>query len=78
MVLKLSLSPEAEANLRQRAEFAGVDPETFATRELERIVARPTLDEVLAPLRAEVEASGMSEEELSDLLEEAKHEMRAK
>jgi hypothetical protein len=37
----------------------------------------PALDATLAPLRAEFEASGMSEAELVDLLETAKHQLRA-
>ena len=77
MALKVPLSDDAEARLRERALAAGVDAETYAARVLERELSRPTLDEVLAPLRAEVEATGMTEDELSDLLERAKHEMRA-
>ena len=44
---------------------------------LERAATRPSLDEVLAPLRDEFDRSGMSEEELTDFLEDAKHEARA-
>lgn len=34
------------------------------------------LDEVLRPIREAFDASGMTEDELSDLLEEEKHAMR--
>lgn len=76
MVLNISISPEAEAKLRARAAEAGLDASSYAARVVEKAVSEPTLDEVLAPLRAEVAASGMSDEELDALLEEAKHEMR--
>ena len=77
MVLNVPISAEAEAKLKAKAQAAGVDIATFAARTLERVAARPSLDEVLAPLREEFDRSGMTEEELTDLLEEAKHEMRA-
>lgn len=77
MVLKLPISREAEAKLVARAAAAGVDLTTFATQMLERAAVRPTLDEVLAPLRLEVSQSGMSEAELTEQLEQAKHEARA-
>jgi hypothetical protein len=77
MTLHISISAEAEAQLKARAEAVGMDPEAYATRMLERLLAKLAIDELLAPLRAEVAASGITEDELSDLLERAKHEMRA-
>ena len=77
MVLSIPITPETEAKLKAKAATAGVDLHTYAARTLERIAARPPLDEILAPLRAEVDASGITEEELTDLLETAKHEMRS-
>ncbi len=77
MVLSIPISPDIEAKLKIKAASAGVDIETFAAKTLERVASRPALDELLAPLRAEFESSGMSENELVDLLESAKHEMRA-
>ena len=76
MVLNVPITPETEAKLKAKAASAGVDVQTYAARTLERIAARPPLDDVLAPLRAEFDASGMTEAELTDLLESAKHEMR--
>jgi hypothetical protein len=76
MMLSLSISPEAEAKLKEKAAAAGIDVTTFAARTLEHAATRPSLDEVLAPLRAEFDRSGMSEDELTNLLEQAKHEMR--
>ncbi len=76
MVLQLTLSPEIEAKLAAKAAAEGVDVETFARRAIESAAVKPTLDEILAPLRDEV-ASMWTEEELTQVLEEAKHEMRA-
>jgi hypothetical protein len=77
MVLHVPISAEAEARLHAKAAAAGLDAETFAARALEQVLTRPTLEEILGPLREEFDASGMSEEELVELLETAKHEMRA-
>jgi hypothetical protein len=77
MVLSIPISPEVEEKLKAKAAVAGVDIETFVALALERTALRPALDATLAPLRAEFEASGMSEAELVDLLETAKHELRA-
>jgi hypothetical protein len=77
MVLSIPITAETEAQLKAKAASAGMDVQTYAARTLERIAARPPLDELLAPLRAEFDASGTTEEQLTDLLETAKHEMRA-
>jgi hypothetical protein len=76
MVISISLSPELEDRLKAKAAAAGLDMATFASRTLERVAARPSLDEVLEPLRAEFYRSGMSENELTEFLEQAKHEAR--
>jgi hypothetical protein len=77
MVLNVSISPEIEAKLKAKAAIGGFDVQTFVAVTLERAVSRPDLAEVLAPLRAEFDASGMNEDDLVKLLETAKHEMRA-
>ena len=76
MALTISLSPPVEAKLRKRAADEGKDATTYASQLIEQAVGRSTLDEILAPVRAEFAASGMTEDELGDLLEDAKHEMR--
>lgn len=77
MALLISISPEAEAKLRDRAAAGGELPETVAARLVEEGVRTPSLEEVLAPVWAEFDASGMTDDELTDLLEKARHEMRA-
>jgi len=77
MLLSIPITSETETRLRAKAAAAGMDVQTFAARTLEQVAARPSLEEALAPLRAEFEASGMSEQQLVDILERAKHEDRA-
>ena len=77
MVLSIPISAEAEAKLKAKAQAAGVDIATYAAKTLERVALRPSLDEVLAPLRESFKRSGMTEDQLVELLEEVKHESRA-
>lgn len=77
MVLNITLSKEAETRLKSKALAEGVDLDTFASKELERIASCRSLDEMLAPLRRQVEESGMTEDQLTDFLEDVKHEARA-
>ena len=78
MVLTLSISGEAEAKLRAKAAAAGVDVGTYATRHLEHLASPPkSVAEVSGPIAAAVAGSGMTEDELSALLEEEKHAARA-
>jgi hypothetical protein len=77
MTLHISISKELEDKLRAPAAATGQPVEQVVVRLVEECVDRPSLEEMLAPVRDEFEASGMSEDELTDLLERAKHEMRA-
>jgi len=77
MVLKISISPEAEARLREKAAAAGVDVADYAATQLELMAASPrSLREVSGPVGEGFEQSGMSEDELASFLEKEKHEMR--
>jgi hypothetical protein len=77
MVVKLSISPEAAAVLSAKAAAAGMDVETYAARQLERLAAPPrSLLEISGPAHDEFRASAMTDDQLSDLLEQAKHDAR--
>jgi hypothetical protein len=77
MVLRLNISPRAEAALRRRAAELGVNVETYAERQIERLAAGElTLEELSGPAYEEFLASGMTDDELGQFLEDAKHEMR--
>lgn len=77
MTLEISLTPEAETRLRERAAAAGKHPADLARAIVERDVRRPTLEEISGPIYQEFLRSGMTDDELGDMLEEAKHAMRA-
>jgi len=77
MVLRLSISPEAEARLKAKAAAAGVDMESYASSQLEAFAQRPTLEELSGPIAEAFEETGMTEDELAEFLEQEKHAMRA-
>jgi hypothetical protein len=77
MTVTIQLPLEDEARLAIKAKEAGVDLPTYVERVLKIEAMRPPLDEVLKPVRDAFAESGMSEDELSDLLVRAKKEMRA-
>jgi hypothetical protein len=77
MALQISISPKAEAKLRAKAAEVGQELSDYAAGVLERAAeAALPLTEISGPLHAEFKASGMTDDELGDLLEDAKHRMR--
>jgi hypothetical protein len=77
MSVTIQLPVEDEARLAMKAKQAGVDLPTYLERLLKAEVSRPPLDAVLKPVRDAFAESGMTEDELSDLLVKAKKQMRA-
>lgn len=77
MTIKISISSESEAILRRLAEQEQRSVEAMAAEIMERSLRTPSLDEILAPIRAEFEKSGMTDEQLSEALERAKHDQRS-
>jgi len=75
--LTINLPAEAEARLAEQAKAIGVDVPTYVERILRAAASRASLDEVLKPIRDSFHESGMTEDELSDLLVKAKKAMRA-
>lgn len=76
MTLTVNLADNEAERLAEKARAAGIDVQTYAERLLRAAATSPPLDDVLRPVRDAFRASGMSEDELGELLEEAKHEMR--
>ncbi len=64
--ITLQLSEKSRRQLAERAARSGRDIADYASELIERAVNAPTLDEILAPIRAEVAHGGMSEKELMD------------
>jgi hypothetical protein len=78
MTITIPISAEAEARLRERAEIAGVNVETYAARLIESLATPPmSMVELSGPVAKAFEESGMTEDELAEFLEEEKHAMRA-
>ena len=76
MTINISLTPEAETKLRQRAAILGKDLVTVASDILEQAITRPSVDELLAPARKQVAESGMSDQQLDGSFRERLTEVR--
>lgn len=86
MAVTITLAPETEATLRRRAAESGQTLEAFLQQLVEREArgngtaapaappAGPTFDDILAPVRKGFEESGLTEDELTKLFEEAREE----
>ena len=69
ITLSVSISPEAEAKLRERAAASGQPPDVYAARVLEAAVTTPSVEELLAPARQQIAAGGMTDAQLDEFLE---------
>lgn len=77
MSATITLPIELESLLAKKAAARGVNVEEFAVDVLSRAARRPTVSEVFADVRDDFVASGMTEEELGQLLGQALSEVRA-
>ena len=75
--MTLPIDIEIESWLADNAAAQGVKAEQFAVEALRRLARRPSIDEVFAGVQAEFAASGMTDEELSQIIERALAEVRA-
>jgi hypothetical protein len=76
MTLSLELAPDLEQQLQERARATGQDIAQYVLQTLqEKVQRKPTVDELLAPFRKQVEESGMTDEELEAFFEEVRDEV---
>ena len=76
MTITIHLSPEQERRLSGRAAQNGQDLVGYIHRLIERDLRSPTTaDEALGPFRRQVEASGMTDDELDNFFEGAREEV---
>lgn len=76
--LTLSLSKTTQERLAERAAASGTDLAAYASAILEQSANGPlTLEEISGPIYLRFLESGMSDDELSELLETEKHLARA-
>jgi hypothetical protein len=84
MTLTIPLPPEAEAALHRRAAASGKDPGMVAAELLTRVLTRTggltqdRLEEISGKTYQDFRASGMTEEQLGEELEQIKHADRSK
>ena len=86
MTVTLELEPEVEMTASEQAEEEGlplaeyveavVKEAVFKRRAVKSLAEKP-FDEILKPFRDEVEASGMSDDELDDLFDTARRNASA-
>lgn len=83
MTVILELEPEVELTAAEQAKAEGlplvkyvesVVKETIFKRQRVQQLSEKSFDEILEPFRDEVEESGMSDDELDDLFQKARHE----
>ncbi len=77
MSATITLPVELESKLAKRAAVEGVGVEQFAIDALRRVADMPTISEMFADVRADFAASGRTDEELQQDIEQALAEVRA-
>ncbi len=76
MNITIDIAPDKEKQLAERAKNSGhPDVAEYVKGLINKDLTAPSLDEVLRPMRAEFEASGMTDEELDSLVEETREEV---
>ena len=68
MDMTISIPDDIARKLQERAATSGQTLPAYAAKLVTDTVTKPTLDELLAPVRRQVEDSRMSDTELDDFL----------
>jgi hypothetical protein len=76
MTLSVQVPKPVEERLAAKARAAGLDVPTYAARLLERDARSPTLLEISGEVFEKFKQSGMTDDELGEVLEKEKHEAR--
>lgn len=77
MTLTINLPKDVGTAVEKKAKLSGRDSAEFIEDLIAREVNRPSLDEILAPIREGFKKSGMTESELEDLIDSEIKAMRA-
>lgn len=70
MTITIDLPSEVETALQEKASADGKDIQNYIEELLKKQALRPSLDEILAPVRQDFEESGMNEEDLNDFFDD--------
>ncbi|MGH9842120.1 MAG: hypothetical protein ACREEM_25480 [Blastocatellia bacterium] len=76
MSATITLPADLMSSLAGKAAAQGLNVEQFVVHALRRVAELPTISELFADVRAEFEASGMTDEELGQEIEAAVEEVR--
>ena len=77
MTIRVQLNADEEIALKKKAEAAGIDVVAYAQRVLRSEAKRPSLDELLAPVRTKFAQSGLTDDQVAQQYEAEKHARRA-
>ena len=77
MTLTIEMPESVEERMAQKARDAGLDVAKYVAQVVQAHALKPTLKELSGSVYQQFVASGMTDEELGEFLEKAKHEMRA-
>ncbi len=69
MTITIDLRPEQERRLVERAARAGQDVAAYVRHLIDRDIDTESLDAILAPVRRNLEESGMTDDDLAALVE---------
>ncbi len=76
MTLQITLTPETETRLRERAAASGKDLTAIVLEAVDEKLRIPaTFAEVLAPIHAATRSSGLTEDQLDALIDECRDEV---
>ena len=75
-MLQIPLPPDTEETLRERAKANGEDVSSYAARLIQEALSTPSVDELLAPFRKQVEESGITDDELDQLGDGLRRDVR--
>jgi hypothetical protein len=78
MTVTITIPAELEAKIAERAAKKGVTLEEYAREVLERDVEMPTLRDLFAPVREQIRVAGVTDEELTDQIEDAVADVRTR
>jgi hypothetical protein len=82
MDMTISIPDHVAVKLQERAAVSGQTITVYTARLVAETVDKPTIDELLAPVRADFAKSGMTEDELLDfgrkMLTAARQDKKAK
>ncbi len=75
ITITISLPKDIGLALENKAKLSGRDSAKYVEDLVAKEVSSPSLDEILAPFRRQVEESGITDEELDNLFTEARKEV---